>query len=175
MLFTVHYLMLRGYYALELTRTVFFIQCAVAAVNITAALLLVTGVSPRGTSPALVVAYGASYAAGAAISYVSLSRRLARDTDGDVLQGRRTLRFLVRLVVRRRPRARSPCRGGPRASGPSTAPSPPGGRRRTRRRWCAGFHLVAFVLLARVFRITEVTSVISQVSSRLSSEKRPTA
>ena len=39
--FTVHYLMLRGFYALELTRTVFLIQCAVAATNIVAALLLV--------------------------------------------------------------------------------------------------------------------------------------
>src|SRR4029079_2132769 len=31
--FTVHYLMLRGFYALELNRTVFFIQCAIGATN----------------------------------------------------------------------------------------------------------------------------------------------
>ncbi len=36
--FTVHYLMLRGFYALERTRTVFLIQCVIAAVNVAAAL-----------------------------------------------------------------------------------------------------------------------------------------
>ena len=40
-LFTVHYFMLRGFYALERTRTVFVIQCAVAATNIVAAVVLV--------------------------------------------------------------------------------------------------------------------------------------
>ena len=35
--FTVHYLVLRGFYALEQTRTVFWIQCAVAATNIAVA------------------------------------------------------------------------------------------------------------------------------------------
>ncbi len=37
--FTVHYLVLRGFYALEQTRTVFWIQCAVAATNITVAVV----------------------------------------------------------------------------------------------------------------------------------------
>ena len=39
--FTVHYLVLRGFYALELNRTVFFVQCGVAATNIVAAVALV--------------------------------------------------------------------------------------------------------------------------------------
>ena len=39
--FTVHYLMLRGFYALELNRTVFFIQCAIGATNVVVAILLV--------------------------------------------------------------------------------------------------------------------------------------
>ena len=39
--FTVHFLMLRGFYALEQTRTVFWIQCAVAATNIVSAVVLV--------------------------------------------------------------------------------------------------------------------------------------
>ena len=41
MFFTVHYLMLRGFYALERTRTVFYIQCAVAATNVLVAVVLV--------------------------------------------------------------------------------------------------------------------------------------
>ena len=39
--FTGHYLVLRGFYALERNRTVFFIQCAVAATNILVAVALV--------------------------------------------------------------------------------------------------------------------------------------
>ena len=45
--FTVHYLMLRGFYALEQTRTVFLIQCVVAATNIVAAVLLVREATAR--------------------------------------------------------------------------------------------------------------------------------
>ncbi len=48
--FTVHYLMLRGFYALERTRTVFWIQCAVAATNIAAAVVLV-GARPTPRTP----------------------------------------------------------------------------------------------------------------------------
>ena len=47
-LFTAHYLLLRGFYALEQTRRVFWIQCAIAATNIVAALLLVRGATAGG-------------------------------------------------------------------------------------------------------------------------------
>lgn len=93
LLFTVHYLMLRGFYALERTRTVLWIQCFVAATNIGVALSLVPMVSARSTSPALVVAYAASYAVGSAISYLTL-----RHVLGGLRTGR-LLRFLVRLAV----------------------------------------------------------------------------
>ena len=59
MFFTVHYLVLRGFYALELNRTVFFVQCAVAATNIVVAVALVHATSAQRTSPALVVSYAA--------------------------------------------------------------------------------------------------------------------
>ena len=49
--FTVHYLMLRGFYALERNRTVFLIQCGIAAVNIAVAVALVTRTDPRATAP----------------------------------------------------------------------------------------------------------------------------
>ncbi|MGL5825488.1 MAG: murein biosynthesis integral membrane protein MurJ [Nocardioides sp.] len=74
--FTVHYLVLRGFYAMELNRTVFLIQCAVAATNIVAATVLVGHVEPEYTAPALVVAYATSYAVGAVVSYTVLRRRL---------------------------------------------------------------------------------------------------
>ena len=65
-------LVLRGYYALELNRTVFFVQCGVAATNIVAAIALVAATSAEHTSPALVVAYAASYVVGSVVSYLLL-------------------------------------------------------------------------------------------------------
>ena len=62
--FTFHYLVLRGFYALEQNRAVFFVQCGVAATNIVAAVALVHATSAEHTSPALVLAYAASYAVG---------------------------------------------------------------------------------------------------------------
>ena len=91
--FTVHYLMLRGFYALERTRTVFWIQCVVALTNITVAVILVGHTDAEFTSPSLVLAYTASYAVGSLVSYVVL-RRL---TGG--LQTPRLVRFLVRLAL----------------------------------------------------------------------------
>ena len=44
--FTIQYLQLRTFYAFEDTRTPFFIQCVIAAVNITAA----AGRRPRGAA-----------------------------------------------------------------------------------------------------------------------------
>ena len=49
--FTTHYLMLRGFYALERTRTVFWVQCVIAATNIVLAVALTRAVPPSGTAP----------------------------------------------------------------------------------------------------------------------------
>ncbi len=92
-LFTAHYLVLRGFYALEQTRRVFWIQCAIAATNIVVAILLTRGAPASETAPRLVVSYACSYGVGAAISYTLLSREVGG------LAGRRILRFLVRLVI----------------------------------------------------------------------------
>ncbi len=163
--FTVHYLMLRGYYALELTRTVFFIQCAVAVVNISVALVLVASTGPERTSPALVLAYAASYAVGSLISYLSLTRRLG---GRGALQGRQTLRFLVRLacvVVGSTAAAGLVALGFGAWDGADSSLAAALGRAAL----VTAIDVAAFVLLAKIFRLTEVTSVISQVSRRLSS------
>ncbi|TWG92668.1 putative peptidoglycan lipid II flippase [Nocardioides sp. J9] len=76
--FTVHYLVLRGFYALEQTRTVFLVQCVIAATNITLAIVLVARVDPWDTSPMLVLAYTGAYAVGSVLSSVVLLRVLAR-------------------------------------------------------------------------------------------------
>ncbi|MFN8196572.1 MAG: murein biosynthesis integral membrane protein MurJ [Nocardioidaceae bacterium] len=92
--FTLHYLMLRGFYALERTRTVFWIQCAVALTNIVVAVAVVPRVDPVRTAPVLVAAYAASYAVGATVSYLVLGRALGT-TPGDAA----LVRFGVRLAI----------------------------------------------------------------------------
>ena len=91
--FTTHYLMLRGFYALEQNRRVFHIQCAVAATNVVAAIALTRDIDPVQTAPRLVLAYAASYAVGAVLSYLQLSRQVGG------LAGRRLVRFGVRIVL----------------------------------------------------------------------------
>lgn len=91
--FTSHYLVLRGFYALEQTRRVFFIQVVVASVNIAAALLLTRDVPVSETAPRLVIAYTLAYAAGSALSY----RQLSRQVGG--LGGAELVRFGVRLAL----------------------------------------------------------------------------
>jgi putative peptidoglycan lipid II flippase len=92
-LFTAHYLALRGFYALEQTRLVFWIQCAIAATNIVAAILLTHDAPPSQTAPRLVLAYACSYGVGAVTSYTLLSREVGG------LAGKRLVRFLVRLSI----------------------------------------------------------------------------
>ena len=91
--FTIHYLMLRGFYALEATRLAFFVQCAVSATNVTAALLLVGSRPPVDTAPMLVVAYLISYLVGSTISFLVLRRTLGE------LEGAQLLRFGVRMAL----------------------------------------------------------------------------
>jgi putative peptidoglycan lipid II flippase len=158
--FTVHYLMLRGFYALELNRMVFFIQCAIAATNVVLAILLVREATAAQTSPALVIAYSSSYVLGSLVSYLLLRGRLGG------LETPTLVRFVVRLLV---------------AAGVSTLIA-----------WAFGqvlpgdtddvSHLVAairlvvlggidvglFLVLARLLRITEVTTVIDMLVRRIS-------
>ena len=93
-LFTAHYLVLRGFYALEQTRRVFWIQCVIAATNIVAAVLLTRD------APAV----GDRAASGDRLRLL-LRRRcghllraaLAARSAGSPVAG--CVRFLVRLVI----------------------------------------------------------------------------
>ncbi len=91
--FTLHYLMLRGFYSLEDTRTVFFIQCAVAGTNIAVAVALVALTDAAFTAPALVLAYTAAYVVGSGLSYLVLRSRLGG------LETPRLVRYAVRLLL----------------------------------------------------------------------------
>jgi len=158
-LFTTHYLMLRGFYAIERNRTVFWVQCAIAATNIALALAVTHLVSSTHTAPGLVLAYAGSYLVGAIGSY-SLLRRILGGLETPALLG-----FLARLLL---------------AAAVSTAVAwavKYGGAQV----WeVSGSHLRAvvllgvtglvdvavFLLVARALRISEVTSVMALVTSR---------
>lgn len=91
MCFTFHYLMLRGFYAIERNKLVFWVQCLIASVNIVAAIALTRNIDPRDTAPHLVLAYGASYLVGASVSAWLLRRHIPGFTIG--------WSFAARLVV----------------------------------------------------------------------------
>ena len=153
--FTFHYLVLRGFYALERNRLVFFVQCAVAATNIVAAVALVAVTSDEHTSPALVVAYAASYAVGSVVSYLILAR---------LLGGLRTAALLAfggRLLI-----ATGLATGLtiPVARVLDDLAADPGLLVAAVRLICVGaVDVLAFVVLARLLRLTEVRSILDLV------------
>jgi len=158
--FTVHYLVLRGFYSLERNRTVFWIQCGVAATNIVAAVLLVAAVDPRHTSPALAAAYGLAYLVGAVTSYAVLARLL-----GD-LDSARLVRFLVRIVVISA--AATAAAWGLQEAFAIWEGADPGLAVTVLHLAVVGLADLAVVLLgARLLRVSEVNSVVGQVTRRL--------
>ncbi len=157
--FTVHYLMLRGFYALERTRTVFWVQSVIAATNIGVAVVLVGATDARFTSPALVIAYSTSYAVGSLLSYLLLRRVLGGLQTGVLV------RFLVRMLA---------------AAGVSTALAwvvahlLHGLVERPNQLEALGtgfavlvVDVVVFALMARLLHLQEVTSMIDTVRRRL--------
>ena len=158
--FTVHYLMLRGFYALERTRTVFWVQCVIATTNILLAVVLTSQVDAQHTAPGLVVAYAGSYAVGAVSSYLLL-RSVLGGLETPVL-----VRFLVRMLI---------------ASGLAAAAAW-GFREVVLAVWplgdgkvqaltllagCGVADLAVLLLAARAMRIAEVTEVAGLITSRL--------
>ncbi|MGH3362901.1 MAG: lipid II flippase MurJ, partial [Nocardioides sp.] len=159
--FTVHYLTLRGFYALERTRTVFFVQCGIATVNIAAAITLVRLSNAEDTSPALVLAYATAYAVGSLASYLVLRRVLGG------LETPRLLRFVVRLSIAAL--ASTAVAGltlwllGRLGEDPHVAVA-------ALRLVVVGVvDVLVFLVLARLLRLREVTAVLDTVTGRLGS------
>jgi putative peptidoglycan lipid II flippase len=167
-LFTTHYLMLRGFYSLERTRAVFWVQCLIAATNIALAVALTRHVSPWNTAPGLVLAYCGSYLVGAVGSY-SLLRHVLGGLETPVL-----VRFLVRLLI-----AAGIAAGLAWAAkygmhqvwaSPTGAAATSGGGKVQAMGVLAATALVdvaVFLVVARTLRITEVTSVMDLLTRRL--------
>jgi putative peptidoglycan lipid II flippase len=90
--FSVHYVMLRGFYAMEDTRTPFFIQIAVATTNVVAAIGFTHLADPHRVPVALALAFGLSYGVGATLSAALLPGSAS-------IFSAQTRRFLVRLAA----------------------------------------------------------------------------
>ena len=138
--FTIQYVFLRAFYALEDTRSTFFLQILISGVNVLVAVALVFTVGqPRWVAPSLGVAYSLSYAVGIVVSYRRLRRRLTS------LSSHELVRHCARLLLASLPAAAGgwvvcwvvsgcPVRGRhspPRWSSPAPLPwpfssSPPG-------------------------------------------------
>ncbi len=163
LMFSIHYVALRGFYAVEDTRTPFFVQCGIAAVNIALAITLTNLVAPRHVAPVLALAYGGAYSVGAMLSLGILSRRLGR------FAGRDLAGFVLRVVLAAVPAATAAWLtiailgelGLDVANkGDSLVLLATGGL----------VGVTAYVGLARLLRISEIARIVTLVASR---GKRP--
>jgi putative peptidoglycan lipid II flippase len=92
--FTVQYICLRAFYALEDTRTTFFLQCLIAGINVVlgvAAVLLLD--DPALVATGLAFSYSAAYLIGLPVSFAVLRKKLP-DLDSEQL-----VRHCVRLLL----------------------------------------------------------------------------
>ena len=157
--FTVHYVMLRGFYALEQTRRVFFIQCAVSLTNVVVATALVHATPPEDTAPMLVVGYLASYVVGAAVSYAALRRTVGS------LQTAELARFLVRMALVLALAVGAALLVSRALAGLGDTPPPLVALARGAACGLAGGAVV--LVGARLLRVREVTSLLDTVAGRL--------
>ena len=157
--FTVHYLMQRGFYSLEATRRVFYIQCAVALTNVVAAHLLVTARPPVDTAPMLVLANLLSYLVGSMISFTVLRRTLGE------LHGAQLVRFGVRMALVLAVAAAAAWGVEWALSGLGEEPHPLVALARGGAAGAAG--LLVVLAGARVLRVREVTSLVDTVAARV--------
>ncbi|HET9421411.1 MAG TPA: murein biosynthesis integral membrane protein MurJ [Nocardioides sp.] len=157
--FTVHYMVLRGFYALEQNRTVFWIQCAVATTNIVIAVVVVGRTDAEATSPSLVLAYTAAYAVGSLVSYTVLRARLGG------LETPQLFQFLARLALAVAVATAAAFAVAVALHATTDHPH-----------WLIAALMagvittvdaVVFVLLAKAMRIREVTAVLETVTGRL--------
>jgi putative peptidoglycan lipid II flippase len=92
--FTVQYVCLRAYYALEDTRTTFFLQLLISGVHVVLALSVVALIDqPSLVATGLALAYAGAYSIGVVVSFRVLGRRLPG------LDGRGLLGHCLRLLV----------------------------------------------------------------------------
>ncbi|MFJ9415977.1 murein biosynthesis integral membrane protein MurJ [Streptomyces sp. NPDC101227] len=98
--YSVQYVVLRGFYAYEDTRTPFYNTVIVAVVNAAASGLCFALLPPRWAVAGMAASYGLAYAVGVGVAWRRLRGRLGGDLDGA-----RVLRTYARLVAAAAPAA----------------------------------------------------------------------
>ncbi len=155
--FTVQYICLRAFYALEDTRSTFFLQCLISGSNV---ILGVTAVlilnDPGLVATGLAFAYSAAYLIGVLVSFARLRRHLPELNSDDLV------RHCVRLLLAVIPGAIAAwliCWGFTSAS--------TGKLVLAAALAVAGIVAVGlFLVMSRLMKITEVTAIISTVLRR---------
>ena len=161
--FTLYYVILRGWYALELTRTAFWVTVVLNALNLALAVPLYAVVSSRQSGPAALGALASGYVLAYWITLVVAWRVLSRRLGG--LETARTVRALVRMGV----------------AGLGTLlvmaavqrlvgdylPLGRKGAALVDIALVGSLGLVAYLLLARLLRVSEVTEVIAVLRRRV--------
>jgi putative peptidoglycan lipid II flippase len=158
--FTVHYVVLRGFYSLQDTRTPFFIQIWIAVVMIGNAILVALLAPVELTTVLLAAGYSGAYLVGATISVTVLGRRIG------ALGGRQLMRHLGLLAIP------SLLAGGAALGLARVLEDPlaelPGNLSQLTELAIAGtVALLIFVGLAYLLRVTEVREAISLVAGRV--------
>jgi putative peptidoglycan lipid II flippase len=80
--YSVQYVVLRGFYAYEDTRTPFYNTVIVAAVNASASVVSFLLLPDRWAVAGMALSYGLAYAIGVGVAWRRLSARLGGDLDG---------------------------------------------------------------------------------------------
>ena len=159
--FTVQYLFLRAFYAMEDTRSTFFLQLIVAGTNVVLGVAFVSFLSDALVATGLAAAYVGAYLVGVTVSFSWLRRKLPALSAGELV------RHGVRLLV-----ASAPAAGV--AYGICWAFGLWSEAKVVRLLALAVAGVVAvaiFVLLARVLRIAEVTDIVATLLRRGSGGK----
>ncbi|MFH8367959.1 murein biosynthesis integral membrane protein MurJ [Streptomyces sp. NPDC018031] len=157
--FSVQYVILRGFYAYEDTRTPFYNTVIVAAVNAAVSALCYLVLPARWVVVGMAAAYGLAYAAGVGIAWARLRTRLGGDLDG-----RRVVRTYTRLAGASIPAA---VLGGATAYFITDAVG--NGIAGSLGALCGGGLVLigVFYLAAKRMRIDELTAMVGMVRGRL--------
>ncbi|HET8915506.1 MAG TPA: murein biosynthesis integral membrane protein MurJ, partial [Propionibacteriaceae bacterium] len=160
--FTMQYICLRAFYALEDTRTTFFLQCLIAGANVVlgvAAVLLLD--NPALVATGLALSYSAAYLIGLPVSFSRLRRKLP-DLDAEEL-----VKHCVRLLLAVIPAAAA-------AWLISWAFASRSGSKLALALGLAVAGVVAvglFLLLARLMRIHEISQIVATLLRRAGDSK----
>lgn len=169
--FTVHFVTLRGFYALEDTRTPFLVQCVVVGTNVGTALLLSAAVGP--SAMVLAASFSLAYCVGALVSTAALARRL------DGLHRVELLWFLLRATGAAAPAALVAFLGA--LAGGLVGDSLSGGVESSRLGALLGvvagglLAVPVYLVAARLLVVREVSEVLDLLTSRLRRGRRAPA